>query len=213
MNTKEAFATWLMSARKGNGDYYTENTQNSYLTAFCNASAHFPFVWDLNATNIDRLAEILNSDYCLGLPKNRQSELNSSLRLYTEFLRDRQNGWQTITEFSEGKRFVPTSEFSLHVTYDKPFTVKELSSFLQELDMAFKETLLEQGYSRSEANQIDLTVARVSEGSLWFEILSLVAQIAAPVLSFALERLSKKLDRKLRWGTDGEKQIDAHKND
>lgn len=211
MNTKEMFEIWLLNARKDNGDYYTERTQKSYFTAFCKAEKEYPFLGSLNLSNLDRMNEITHSGYYMNLSKNRQSELRSALNLYVEFLQDRESGWKTIAEFSEGKQFTPTSEFSLHVTYDKPFTVKELSGFLNDLDTAYKETLIEQGFSQSEAEQADLTVVKVSEGSLWFEIASTVIPVVMPIVMFVLDRIFKKRDEKKYICESDEKQINIHK--
>ena len=196
METNLAFEAWLLSARKKNGDYYAESTQKSYLTAFCKAAERFHFLFNLSLADLDRINEIKTSDYYLDLHQNRRGELDAALELYEVFLHDREEGWQTIAEFSEGKQFATTNEFSLHVTYDKPFTVKELSEFLNGLDLAFKGMLIEQGCSRSGALQMDMTIAKVSEGSLWFEIFSAVAMVAIPIIELVVKRWLPKNDKK-----------------
>lgn len=197
INTKETFAVWLLTARKDDGDYYTENTQGSYINALNNSCECTPFCWDLSLAEFERrLLGITESAYYSNLSKSRQGDLKSALKIYAKYLHDRENGWVTIAEFSQGRQFTYTHEFSLHVTYDTPFTVKELSEFLKGFDRAFKGMLIEQGVSPSEAHKMDMTIAKVSEGSLWFEIFSAVATVAIPIVELVVKRWLQKHDKK-----------------
>lgn len=98
VNQEHKFKVWLASQKKANGEQYTENTRNQYLSAlkvvatqFANAIAPFTTVFEITDTNaLERAVTAIKSDatYEEFNRSRGNGSLSAGLDLYKRFLLD-----------------------------------------------------------------------------------------------------------------------------